>query len=298
MSIASSIPSSLWGTLAGVTHNFNSDHAITFFKDYADVLQYTCVLYTFLILLGPRAMEKREAYELTGLIRAWNLSLAIFSILGSVYCVTLLLFMVESRPFYDVVCRFDPSVLYDGAFSFWVFSFMVSKIPEMLDTVFLCLRKKPITALHAYHHLTVTIFSWVGGRYLMPSGIWFATMNYVVHAFMYSYYFVCSCGLKRVVAPIAPLITSMQIAQMMCGYAICLYTGYHAFLSPRGCDTPAPLIRMGLLMYGSYFFLFVGFFVTRYGKKKTRRTQRAVRDTPAADPNEKSAAAKREGERR
>ncbi|KPI89593.1 beta-ketoacyl-CoA synthase beta-ketoacyl-coenzyme A [Leptomonas seymouri] len=269
-------------------HNFNSDHAITLFSDYGDVLQYTCVLYTVLILLGPRLMEGREAYELTSLIRAWNLLLAVFSIAGSVYCVTLLMYMSESRPFYDVVCRFDYSVLYDGAFSFWVFSFMVSKIPEMLDTVFLCLRKKPITFLHAYHHLTVAIFSWMGGRHLLPSGIWFATMNYVVHALMYSYYFLCSCGLKRAVAPFAPLITCLQIVQMMLGYAICLYTAYHKFASPYGCEMPASLIRMGLLMYGSYFFLFVGFFLTRYGKRKSLHTQRASVPTATA-VHEKSA---------
>jgi elongation of very long chain fatty acids protein 6 len=279
MSVFPLPPQSLWESLGNIAHNFNSDHAIIFFSDYADVLQYTCVLYVILILLGPRAMEGRNAYELTGLIRAWNLLLAVFSISGSVYCVTLLVFMSESRSFYDVVCRFDYSVLYDGAFSFWVFSFMVSKIPEMLDTVFLCLRKKPITFLHAYHHLTVTIFSWVGGRHLLPSGIWFATMNYVVHSIMYSYYFVCSCGLKRAVAPVAPLITFLQIAQMIFGYAICLYMGYHKFVSLRGCETPSLLIRMGLLMYGSYFFLFVGFFMTRYGKKKSKRARR----TPAQE---------------
>lgn len=288
MSTVSAAPQTLLGWLAGVTHNFNSDHAVVFFRDYADVLQYTCVLYTILILLGPRAMKDREAHELTNVIRVWNLLLAVFSIAGSVYCVTLLVYMSESRPFYEVVCRFDYSVLYDGAFSFWVFSFMVSKIPEMLDTVFLCLRKKPVTFLHAYHHLTVTIFSWIGGRYLLPSGIWFATMNYVVHSFMYSYYFLCSCGLKRAVAPAAPLITCLQIAQMMLGYAICLYIGYYKFVSPRGCETPSSLIRMGLLMYGSYFFLFVGFFLTRYGKKKSRRTRKAPAEAAPSIENGKS----------
>ncbi|KPA84533.1 putative mitochondrial fatty acid elongase [Leptomonas pyrrhocoris] len=279
MSVLSSHTQSLLDLLASITHNFNSDNAVMFFSDYGDVLQYVCVLYIVLILLGPRAMEGREACELSGVIRVWNLLLAVFSIAGSAYCVTLLVYMSASRPFYNVVCRFDYSVLYDGAFSFWVFSFMVSKIPEMLDTVFLCLRKKPITFLHAYHHLTVTIFSWNGGRHLLPSGIWFATMNYVVHSFMYSYYFLCSCGLKRVVAPIAPLITGLQIAQMVFGYAICLYTAYHKFVSPYGCETPAQLIRMGLLMYGSYFFLFVGFFISRYGKEKSRRPRKTSAET-------------------
>ena len=276
MSAVLSPSHSFWGYLASYTDNFDSDRGVIFFRDYGDVLQYTCVLYTMLILLGPRAMEGREAYKLTWLIRAWNLLLAVFSVAGSVHCVTLLIYMMESRPFYDVVCQFDPSVLYDGTFSFWVFSFMVSKIPEMLDTVFLCLRKKPITSLHAYHHLTVTIFSWMGGRHLLPSGIWFATMNYVVHSFMYSYYFFCSCGLKWALAPIAPFITCLQIAQMLIGYSICLYIGYYKFVSWRGCDTPASLIRMGLLMYGSYFFLFVSFFITRYGKKTKRRSQRTT----------------------
>lgn len=270
--MASAPTRTMWESIANVPHAFNSDAGLVFFHEYSDILQYTCVVYTMLLLLGPRLMENCKAWDLTQVTRGWNLLLAVFSIMGSVNCVTLLIYMAESRTFYDVTCRFDDSVLFDGAYSFWVFSFMVSKLPEMVDTVFLCLRKKPIIFLHGYHHLTVAIFSWCAGSRLLPSGIWFATMNYVVHSFMYTYYFACSCGMKGLVAPIAPLITFLQIAQMLIGYAICLYTGYHTFLSSRGCDADPMLIRMGLLMYGSYFALFVAFFAKRYGKSKRRHS--------------------------
>ncbi|KAK7199643.1 GNS1/SUR4 family [Novymonas esmeraldas] len=278
--MASAPARTLWESVVNIPHAFDSDGGLVFFHEYSDILQYTCVAYTMLIILGPRAMAGRDAFELTHVTRLWNLILATFSIMGSVYCVTLLLYMTESRSFYEVTCRFDYNLLFDGAFSFWVFSFMVAKLPEMLDTLFLCLRKKPITFLHAYHHLTVAVFSWCAGSRLLPSGIWFATMNYVVHSVMYSYYLACSCGLKRVVAPVAPFITVLQLSQMLFGYAICLYTGFHTFLSRHGCDADPLLIRMGLLMYGSYFALFLAFFAARYVRAAPRRPRSIAATSP------------------
>lgn len=40
----------------------------------------------------------------------------------------------------------------------WAFCF--SKLPELVDTVFIVLRKQPLIFLHWYHHASVLIYCW------------------------------------------------------------------------------------------------------------------------------------------
>jgi len=40
----------------------------------------------------------------------------------------------------------------------WAFCF--SKLPELIDTVFIVLRKQPLIFLHWYHHASVLIYCW------------------------------------------------------------------------------------------------------------------------------------------
>lgn len=38
--------------------------------------------------------------------------------------------------------------------------FVFSKVPELGDTVFIILRKRPLIFLHWYHHVTVLLYTW------------------------------------------------------------------------------------------------------------------------------------------
>lgn len=40
----------------------------------------------------------------------------------------------------------------------WAFCF--SKLPELIDTVFIVLRKQPLIFLHWYHHASVLVYCW------------------------------------------------------------------------------------------------------------------------------------------
>jgi hypothetical protein len=44
--------------------------------------------------------------------------------------------------------------------STWTFYFCMSKIPELLDTVFIVLRKRPLRFLQYYHHIVTMWFCW------------------------------------------------------------------------------------------------------------------------------------------
>lgn len=43
---------------------------------------------------------------------------------------------------------------------FWSTMFVLSKVPELGDTLFIVLRKQPLIFLHWYHHATVLVYSW------------------------------------------------------------------------------------------------------------------------------------------
>jgi elongation of very long chain fatty acids protein 6 len=87
--------------------------------------------------------------------------------------------------------------------------FIFSKIPELMDTVFLVLQKKPVRStrtpphtavhhdaqltahlapqvifLHWFHHVTVLLYCWHAYVAGTAPGLWFACINYCVHSIM------------------------------------------------------------------------------------------------------------------
>ena len=48
----------------------------------------------------------------------------------------------------------------DKVSGFWATMFVLSKVPELGDTIFIVLRKQPLIFLHWYHHATVLVYSW------------------------------------------------------------------------------------------------------------------------------------------
>ncbi|GET87101.1 fatty acid elongase, putative [Leishmania tarentolae] len=130
------------------------------------------------------------------------------------------------------------TALYDGATGFSVALFGYLKTPELLDTLFLVLQRKPVSFLHWYHHIVTAIYVWLSSYMPMPSGMAFCTMNYFVHSIMYFYYFLVVMGLRKWIRPFAPVITLLQVLQMFIGMYITMYTYFQYWLSPEHSDTP------------------------------------------------------------
>ena len=152
--------------------------------------------------------------------------------------------------------------------SFWTFLFIISKLPELGDTVFVVLRKQKLLFLHYYHHVTVLLFTWYCYADESSTGRWYTSMNYVVHAFMYSYYALRAMGV-RPPRQVAMAITSSQIVQMILG----TYVTFYAYMAKRNgqeCAISDSAILAGILMYFSYFVLFANFFRNSYLKSSNK----------------------------
>lgn len=165
----------------------------------------------------------------------------------------------------------DPQAWYlDGAPGLWTFLFIYSKIPELLDTVFLVLQNKPVIFLHWFHHSTVLLYCWHAYHNMIGPGIWFAGANFLVHSVMYTYY--CLMTSKKtawIARPLAVIITTMQILQMVVGAFVTVAS--MRWLG-EGCFTDAANVKLGLAMYTSYFALFSVLFYKKYlGKQPQKR---------------------------
>ena len=180
-----------------------------------------------------------------------------------------------TQSFEQTVCT-NPSDSWGvGPSGFWVMLFIYSKVPELIDTVFIVLRKRPLIFLHWYHHVTVLLFCWSAYSTMAASGLYFVAMNYTVHALMYGYYCLQALNVCPKSFP-AILITLSQIAQMFIGTGVCISCWYY-LLNGRTCANDFTNLVAGALMYGSYLYLFVDFAVRRYaGPKKGAKKEKKI----------------------
>ena len=226
------------------------------------------ILYFLFIYFGQRIMKDRKPFDLKGVLAFWNLSLSLFSFYGAIRIVPHLLHRIMTLSFEDTVCEAAQISYGCGVAGLVSQLFVLSKIPELFDTVFIVLRKKPLIFLHWYHHITVLLYCWNSYITESAAGIYFVAMNYTVHAIMYFYFFLQAVNLLPKWFP-SYLITLVQISQMFIGCFIvgaCLYYDIYGGVkyAPKECHNASSTLIAGLLMYGSYTYLFLEFAIKRF----------------------------------
>ena len=217
-------------------------------------------------------MAKREAFELRRLFLFWNIFLATFSIIGAYRSLPEFIYILTQKGIKYSVCVETYSL---GVTGLWSWLFILSKPIELIDTLFLVLRKRELIFLHWYHHVTVFIFVWYSMIDYPATGRWFATINYSIHAIMYTYYAIAVLRIIHIPQLISMMITSLQIIQMVAG----VYVNVKAYLYKQvdiSCDVNYSNIYASFLMYASYFYLFFKFFYDKYfSETKTKKHPRS-----------------------
>lgn len=245
--------------------------ALVWMQNHPYVPVAACLLYMTLIVLGRSYMSPRRAWSWRSTLAIWNLGLSLFSWIGFVRVAPQLYHNLTSYSLRSNLCD-DPAALYgSGSTGLWVQLFILSKFPELFDTLFIIIHKKPLIFLHWYHHVTVLLYCWHSYVTTSPSGIFFVVMNYCVHAVMYGYYFLMA--IKKLPIWFNPIIvTFMQLSQMFIGVGVTIVAWYFYShpVSGQVCHIRKENNVAAFVMYGSYFYLFAQFFVARYFKVKVK----------------------------
>ncbi len=68
---------------------------------------------------------------------------------------------------------------------YWGWLFVMSKTPELGDSLFLVLRKRPLIFMHWYHHALTFLYGQVTYAEEQAWCRWSLAMNLIVHTIMY-----------------------------------------------------------------------------------------------------------------
>ncbi|KAH8100716.1 GNS1/SUR4 membrane protein [Cristinia sonorae] len=240
------------------------------------------VTYLVVIFSIQWFMKDRPALKLQYPFQAHNVFLSAGSLL-------LLVLMLE-----EVI----PSIWKHGVFygmcnvNMWTprmeFYYMINysfKYIELIDTVFLALKKKPLAFLHVFHHSATALlcYSQLEGR---TSVSWVViSLNLAVHVVMYYYYYATAGGAR---IWWKKYLTTMQITQFvidLCAVYFGTYSYYAAtywhFLPHLGtCAGTEYAALFGCGLLSSYLLLFINFYIQTYKApakgKKTSANGKAV----------------------
>lgn len=140
---------------------------------------------------------------------------------------------------------------------------------ELVDTVFLALKKKPLAFLHVFHHAATAFlcFTQLNGK---TSVSWVViTLNLAVHVVMYYYYYATAGGRRFWWKK---YLTTMQIVQFVIDLFVVYFASYSYFIAtylPSAphvgtCSGGEGAALFGCLILTTYLFLFISFYRQTY----------------------------------
>jgi len=227
--------------------------------------------YLLILQIIPLIMKNRKPVKPKKIITLWNLTLCVYSTIGTVVVVNQILFGDVSGLFtadgswYKAVCSHSSSFA-TGYSGIAVLLFVVGKVPELVDTVWLLLAKREVNLLHSWHHFSVLLWSWHSYITATSLGLLFGYMNYQVHSIMYFYYAMTQVSdtTRAMVRPFARYVTTIQIVQMFFGIFILCSAMYYTIIKGQTCYTDPTNNMLAVLCYSTYFYLFLDLYVKRY----------------------------------
>lgn len=236
------------------------------------------VIYLIMITIGPKLMATREPFQIKPFIFAYNL----YQCLLNAWTVYAMYKEVLTNPWFHGLWGNTPQPDANGyriAFLVWVH--YNNKFIELLDTVWMILRKKneQVSFLHCYHHILL-IWAWFFVCKVEAGGDCYfgASVNSFIHVIMYGYY---TLALLNFPCPWKKWITNCQMLQFM----LCLTHSIYVVI--KG-NMPIELpLAQGFVMI-NMLVLFGQFYVKSYLSKDKGGKGKAGKDDKAPVEDKKA----------
>eukprot|EP00121_Abeoforma_whisleri_P016128 Awhi_evm2s14816 len=214
------------------------------------------ILYVAVILYAKNVwMVDREPFQIKAYMVMYNLFQTVFNLWWVISCI--------QEVFSSGTTLLDGADKTPSGFNlgFLIWVHYNNKYIEMLDTVFMVLRKKnnQITFLHMWHHTLILWAWWAVVRFECGGTSYFgALMNSGIHVMMYAYYL---CAILNIRCPWKRHLTQCQLTQ----FVICLFHAIYAFTFTK--DYPRWLIAFQVFVMINMLILFADFYRKAYTPK-------------------------------
>lgn len=207
-----------------------------------------------LVSLSPDTYKKRLCDIFTPLWCLWCGILSLFSFMGTFYIGRYILLEYNNKR------------INDSESLFWYNAFIVSKIPELFDTILIILRSKALVPLQWYHHWCTLLICYIFKNYHCDEFTFFFFMNYFVHSFMYFYFAIYPIFGKSLFL-FGTFVNVIQTIQMLIAVFIALYYYFYVTDYSRCLISPIDnfnyLAFGGISMYVTYLLFFIQLFYER-----------------------------------
>ncbi|OKL64140.1 Elongation of fatty acids protein 1 [Talaromyces atroroseus] len=238
------------------------------------------VTYYVVIFGGREIMKKFPALKLNALFMIHNFLLTAISGILLVLFIEQLLPTLYHHGIFYTVCDHEGGWTQPLVVLYYLN--YLNKYLEFLDTVFLVLKKKPLTFLHTYHHGATALLCWTQLIGLTAVSWVPITLNLAVHVIMYWYYFQSARGVR---IWWKKYITMFQILQFVIDLVFVYFTSYTYFSSTYfpwapnmgTCAGEEFAAFAGIAILTSYLLLFISFYLVTY--KKAAKTGRPRSNT-------------------
>ena len=215
------------------------------------------VIYLGMVFGGLRWMKNRDEFQIKPYIFTYNLYQCILNI----WCVLAMAHEIYTNPHFNSMWGNTPQRGIPGfRISFLVWVHYNNKYVELLDTLWMILRKKnnQVSFLHCYHHILL-FWAWYYVCTVEAGGDCYfgAMVNSTIHVIMYGYY---TLALLNVPCPWKRWITNCQMAQFCLCLAHSCYVVYK-----KNMPIELPLAQAFVMI--NMLILFGHFYAKSYLKK-------------------------------